>query len=337
MSAGARLTVMRFAGIARPEATSAERTRSRDSVTALSPSPTILKTTLPGRICTCTSTGLASMPSNATVATLTTMTRPSCEAGCSQSSASAAAAQEQDKNILGDGLPPWTNARQSRAPAKPALHPCRFPVKRRANQGGTKWQEETGETRSVTATIIGAKAPATAPATKPTIITAAAAPMRAATGARIVVVDRAITAGILPGMSGATATVIAATATSSRTIRSPATAASITTNRIIRRPGDIAVIPAAPASGIVAATMAASAAALSGTATPTTAATGTITAAAGRAAAPAAKTAAFGIAPRTRSHPGSATTTPNDDDDKTITAAAGPAITRAPAIAFARI
>ena len=47
---------MRFAGSARPEAMSAERTRSRDSATALSGRPTIVKTTLPGAICTCTST-----------------------------------------------------------------------------------------------------------------------------------------------------------------------------------------------------------------------------------------------------------------------------------------
>src|SRR6476620_7826754 len=40
MSAGARLTVMRLAGSARPEAISAERTRSRDSATALSARPT---------------------------------------------------------------------------------------------------------------------------------------------------------------------------------------------------------------------------------------------------------------------------------------------------------
>ena len=46
-SAGARLTVIRFAGSERPEATKADRTRSRDSATALSPRPTTLKTTLP--------------------------------------------------------------------------------------------------------------------------------------------------------------------------------------------------------------------------------------------------------------------------------------------------
>src|SRR5437660_1528595 len=110
------------------------------------------------------------------------------------------------------------SARETRASPMP------FPVKRRANQGGTKWQEETGETMSVTATIIGAKAPATGRDTRAAIITAAAAPMRAATGVRIVAADRAITAGILPAMSGATATAIAATATSNRTIPSRATA-----------------------------------------------------------------------------------------------------------------
>ena len=39
---------MRLAGSARPEAISAERTRSRDSATALSARPTIMKATLPG-------------------------------------------------------------------------------------------------------------------------------------------------------------------------------------------------------------------------------------------------------------------------------------------------
>src|ERR1700676_2558652 len=77
MSAGARLTVMRLAGSARPEAMRAERTRSRDSATALSPRPTIMKTTVPEAICTCTSTGLASTPSKATVDTRDTISPPS--------------------------------------------------------------------------------------------------------------------------------------------------------------------------------------------------------------------------------------------------------------------
>jgi hypothetical protein len=67
---------MRFAGSARPEAISAERTRSRDSATALSGRPTIVKTTLPGESCTCTSTERASMPSKATVETRVTMRTP---------------------------------------------------------------------------------------------------------------------------------------------------------------------------------------------------------------------------------------------------------------------
>jgi hypothetical protein len=52
MSAGARLTVIRLAGSASPEAMSAERTRSRDSATALSPRPTMVNATVPEAICT---------------------------------------------------------------------------------------------------------------------------------------------------------------------------------------------------------------------------------------------------------------------------------------------
>ena len=54
---------------ASPDATSAARTRSRASLTALSGKPTILNAGSPGATCTCTSTARASMPSNATVAT----------------------------------------------------------------------------------------------------------------------------------------------------------------------------------------------------------------------------------------------------------------------------
>jgi hypothetical protein len=61
--------VMRRAGKASPEAISAERTRSRASVTALSGRPTMAKAGIPGATWTCTSTGRTSMPSNATVAT----------------------------------------------------------------------------------------------------------------------------------------------------------------------------------------------------------------------------------------------------------------------------
>ena len=66
---------MRLAGSARPEAVSAARTRSRDSPTALSARPTMVKATSPLAICTCTSTGRVSTPSNATVATRVTMSR----------------------------------------------------------------------------------------------------------------------------------------------------------------------------------------------------------------------------------------------------------------------
>ena len=67
---------MRLAGSARPEAISAERTRSRDSATALSPSPTMVKATVPEAICTWTSTGRASTPSKATVETRATISAP---------------------------------------------------------------------------------------------------------------------------------------------------------------------------------------------------------------------------------------------------------------------
>ena len=75
---------MRRAGSARPEATSAARTRSRASDTALSGSPTMLKAGRPGATCTCTSTARASMPSNATVATRWTMTAPLCGASIAE-------------------------------------------------------------------------------------------------------------------------------------------------------------------------------------------------------------------------------------------------------------
>ncbi len=68
-SAGARLTMIRRAGSARPEAISAERTRSRASDTALSGRPTMAKAGSPGATCTCTSTARASIPSKATVET----------------------------------------------------------------------------------------------------------------------------------------------------------------------------------------------------------------------------------------------------------------------------
>jgi len=52
------------------------RTRSRDSPTALSGRPTTAKAGMPAPICTCTSTGSASMPWNATVVTWATMNAP---------------------------------------------------------------------------------------------------------------------------------------------------------------------------------------------------------------------------------------------------------------------
>src|SRR5271154_5707769 len=84
MSAGARVTVVRLAGRARPEAISAERPRSRDSATALSPRPTTVKATAPPAICTWTSTGRASTPSKATVDTRDTMSWPPAWARCSR-------------------------------------------------------------------------------------------------------------------------------------------------------------------------------------------------------------------------------------------------------------
>src|SRR6516225_9981239 len=67
---------MRRAGSARPEATSAARTRSRASETALSGRPTTLNAGSPGATWTWTSTARASTPSNATVATRCTMPAP---------------------------------------------------------------------------------------------------------------------------------------------------------------------------------------------------------------------------------------------------------------------
>ena len=51
-SAGARLTVIRFGGNAKPSAASAARTRSRDSATALSGNPTTVKAGSPETIVT---------------------------------------------------------------------------------------------------------------------------------------------------------------------------------------------------------------------------------------------------------------------------------------------
>ena len=76
MSAGAKLTMTRLAGMARPEAVSAACTRSLDSATALSGKPTKMNRTCPLATCTCTSTGRASIPSNATVETRVTIYTP---------------------------------------------------------------------------------------------------------------------------------------------------------------------------------------------------------------------------------------------------------------------
>ena len=66
-SAGERLTVMRFAGSARPIEVIAARTRSLASETALSGRPTRLKAGRPAAIAHCTSTSRASTPWKATV------------------------------------------------------------------------------------------------------------------------------------------------------------------------------------------------------------------------------------------------------------------------------
>src|SRR5882672_6795072 len=64
---------MRLGGRARPSAWSAARTRSRDSPTALSGRPTIVKAGRPEAIVTWASTGSTSMPENATVCTRATV------------------------------------------------------------------------------------------------------------------------------------------------------------------------------------------------------------------------------------------------------------------------
>jgi len=51
-SAGAKFTVIRWGGKARPMAVSAPRTRSRDSTAALSGSPTIVKAGIPALVYT---------------------------------------------------------------------------------------------------------------------------------------------------------------------------------------------------------------------------------------------------------------------------------------------
>ncbi len=68
-AAGARLTVIRRAGNSKPELRIAERTRSRDSRTARSPSPTIVNAGSPGRMSTSTVTRRLSTPWIAKVVT----------------------------------------------------------------------------------------------------------------------------------------------------------------------------------------------------------------------------------------------------------------------------
>src|SRR5439155_9593904 len=69
MSEGARLTVIRLSGNSKPELTSAARTRSRDSCTAASGRPTIVKDGRPGWMSASTVTGSASTPTSANVTT----------------------------------------------------------------------------------------------------------------------------------------------------------------------------------------------------------------------------------------------------------------------------
>ncbi len=76
ISAGARLTMMRFAGSESPSEWIAARTRSFDSPTALSGRPTIANVGRPPTVCTCTSMGVTSIPSNATVLTCATIPSP---------------------------------------------------------------------------------------------------------------------------------------------------------------------------------------------------------------------------------------------------------------------
>src|SRR5208283_5272672 len=131
MSAGARLTVIRLAGSARPEATSAARTRSRDSATALSARPTTLKTTAPLEICTCTSTGLASTPSKATVATRTTMTSAPLERNWNNER-SLTGFRKRGKNNVGTNL--------LRPVASQRRHPgYRLSVSAAAKDSGRDW------------------------------------------------------------------------------------------------------------------------------------------------------------------------------------------------------
>ena len=80
-SAGARLISTRFGGSARPMEVRAARTRSRASPTALSGRPTTRKAGRPLDICTCTSTGTASMPAKAKQRILAIVMAAGCRQG----------------------------------------------------------------------------------------------------------------------------------------------------------------------------------------------------------------------------------------------------------------
>jgi hypothetical protein len=89
---------MRLCGNSKPEFWIAARTRSRDSRTALSPSPTMENAGRPGRRSTSTVTSRDSMPSMAKVvtrasmaATLGAVVSRDCDAVCRKTHTSAAA------------------------------------------------------------------------------------------------------------------------------------------------------------------------------------------------------------------------------------------------------
>ena len=73
MKAGARLAVIRPSGNLKPELRIADRMRSRDSRTAVSPRPTTVNAGRPLRMSTSTQTGKGWTPSMANVATLASM------------------------------------------------------------------------------------------------------------------------------------------------------------------------------------------------------------------------------------------------------------------------
>ena len=112
-SAGARLTVMCLKGRPRPTACNAFLTRSRLSATALSGRPTMASTCWPELIRTCTSTGLASMPTKATVAIWPYMRRPLGQPHCSRNLIGAD--PERQEQIRNNQLPaPYRFVRSQR-------------------------------------------------------------------------------------------------------------------------------------------------------------------------------------------------------------------------------